>query len=134
MQVDGLVRLAAGAMKSRPCLLVMDDEVLISDLLREALVDDYMVISAVTAEEALIRFANERVDVILLDYILPDGCSRKVAERAARAEVPVVWMTGDAEAVEDEVLDGCLILQKPFRIPRLLEALTSARNLMNSQN
>lgn len=54
-------------------LLVVDDEIGIRELRRETFEDSgYQVTTASTAAQADVRWAQERPDLVLLDYPLPD--------------------------------------------------------------
>ena len=114
--------LASEAM--RPCVLVVDDETIICELLGLVLEGDYQVICASTSNEALRVLAEQSIDVMLLDYHLPSGGAVEVARRADEIGIPMAWMTGD-HAVE---FDSHRVLLKPFHIDRVSETLAEVRS------
>jgi DNA-binding response OmpR family regulator len=58
---------------ARPCILVVEDDAMVSGLLCEILEDTYRVICVAQSRKALLELAYQRIDVILLDYGLPGG-------------------------------------------------------------
>ena len=114
--------LASEAM--RPCVLVVDDETIICELLGLVLEGDYQVICASTSNDALRVLAEQNIDVMLLDYHLPSGGAVEVARRADEIGIPMAWMTGD-HAVE---FDSHRVLLKPFHIDRMSETLAEVRS------
>ena len=111
-------------MPGKRCLtvLVVDDEALlrwsIAELLRRA---GHTVIEATSAEkarEAMTR-TPERIDVVLLDYRLPDSNDLRFLEEVRRRlpQTAVVLMTasGTPEMVQDAKDRGAYcVLSKPF--------------------
>jgi len=114
--------LASEAM--RPCVLVVDDETIICELLGLVLEGDYQVICASTSNDALRVLAEQNIDVMLLDYHLPSGGAVEVARRADEIGIPMAWMTGD-HAVG---FDSHRVLLKPFHIDRVSETLAEVRS------
>jgi DNA-binding response OmpR family regulator len=109
---------------ARPCILVVEDDAMVSELLCEVLEDIYQVMSVAQSSEALLKLAHQPIDVILLDYGLPGGGAEEIAKRADQRGVPMIWMTGDPAAVRMLDADNRLLVVKPFRISQVLGALT----------
>jgi len=79
---------------------------------------------------AAVELFDERVDVVLLDLILPDRSGHDVfrALREERPEVPVVLFSGYGEQADVSKLlsAGAHFIPKPFEVDELLEALERA--------
>ncbi len=65
--------------------------------------------------------------LILLDFAMPgmNGADVARAVRALHADLAIVLMTGfaDTQSIVDATGPDVTILQKPFRLPRLLRAI-----------
>jgi DNA-binding response OmpR family regulator len=125
----GLLPESSVVMRFCPRVLIVEDEAAISEILSEALHEDYEVVCVARVDEALLVFGQQRIDVVLLDYHLLDGNAQDVAKRADQAEVPVVWIPGDPDIVETLVRASHFLLAKPFGIQQVLDMLAKARGL-----
>ena len=93
------------SMSHQPRVLIVDDEPLNLELLRQELeVLGYVLDEARSGEEALLRAGEQQPDVILLDIMMPgmDGfevCRRLKISEGTR-EVPVIFMTALSEIAD----------------------------------
>jgi DNA-binding response OmpR family regulator len=103
-------------------ILLVDDEDAVQKLLTYPLEKEgFRVVQARDGEEALERFAAERIDLVVLDIMLPklDGLEVCKRLRAASPSVPIIMLTA-----RDDELDKVLGLElgaddyitKPFSI------------------
>src|SRR5881392_3903971 len=102
-------------------ILLVDDEESVQKLLAYPLErEGFRVLQARDGEEALERFASERVDLVVLDVMLPKLDGLEVCKRLrAESEVPIIMLTA-----RDDELDKVLGLElgaddyitKPFSI------------------
>ncbi len=106
---------------SSPTILLVDDE----DSVRKVLAfplerDGYVVVQAADGEEALERFAAQRIDLVVLDIMLPKLDGLEVCKRLrATSSVPIIMLTA-----RDDELDKVIGLElgaddyitKPFSI------------------
>ena len=104
-----------------PTVLIVDDEPLVRWSLKERLMrEGYRVLEASTAEDALARSADH-VDVMLLDYRLPDATGLAVLHQlgATHPEILVILMTAYStveNAVEAITLGAFDYINKPFDV------------------
>ncbi len=102
-------------------ILLVDDEESVQKLLTYPLErDGYRVVHASDGEEALARFNVERVDLVVLDVMLPKLDGLEVCKRLrARSTVPIVMLTARGDEL-DKVLGLELgaddYITKPFSI------------------
>src|SRR5687767_6622625 len=102
-------------------ILLVDDEDAVQKLLTYPLErDGFKVVHARDGEEALVRFAEESVDLVVLDLMLPRVDGLEVCRRLrATSSVPIIMLTA-----RDDELDKVLGLElgaddyitKPFSI------------------
>jgi DNA-binding response OmpR family regulator len=102
-------------------ILLVDDEDSVQKLLAYPLErEGFRVLQARDGEEALERFAEERVDLVVLDLMLPKLDGLEVCKRLrAESEVPIIMLTA-----RDDELDKVIGLElgaddyitKPFSI------------------
>ena len=90
---------------------------------------DVEVQEAGSAAEAMQRVAEQTPDVIVLDVALPDvdgiTLCRRLRALPAMAEVPIVLLTGDSSATDDEgrAAGANAFVRKPFSPLELLETI-----------
>jgi two-component system KDP operon response regulator KdpE len=113
-------------------ILIVDDEPAIHRFLRPALTaNDYDVVQATTAAEALRRVAADAPDVVLLDLGLPDLDGKEVIRRVREwSDVPIVILSArDRETEKIEALDlgADDFINKPFGVGELMARLRAAR-------
>jgi DNA-binding NtrC family response regulator len=107
-----------------PTILVVDDEPLIRWTLSERLSQDHLVVvEADTARAALARFGPD-IDLVLLDYKLPDSDGLQVLRsmKAADPDVPVILLTAvsSVETAVEAMKQGAYhYANKPFNLDEL---------------
>lgn len=107
-------------------ILIVDDEEHILELIRFNLEKEYRVVTAVSGEEALEILGREKVDLMILDLMLPgiDGiqvCNKLRNEKASK-HLPIIMLTAKTED-SDRIL-GLEVgaddyLPKPFNVREL---------------
>lgn len=110
-------------------ILVVDDEDGVRNLIQRILTRaGYEVVMAPSGPEAitLMEGYSGRVDLLLVDVIMPRMSGRKVSEQLG---LPTVFMSGYPNRIdtgEGILPEDVAFLQKPFTRPDLLEAVTNA--------
>jgi two-component system, response regulator PdtaR len=118
----------------RTCVLVVEDEILISNLIAEVLGESGFDVHAVANAEAALAYvdSNAAVDVLFTDINLPGGMDgSKLAERVRerRPELPIVYCSGrfSPSALAPPV-PRSVFVKKPYVLAdvcTLLERLTT---------
>jgi DNA-binding response OmpR family regulator len=113
-------------------ILVVDDENSIRAALSKLLhAEDYEVVSAKNGQEAIERFGEKKIDLLLLDLGLPVKDGWGTLEWLARVNplLPVIIITGlyaQRELAERAGADA--LMEKPLDVSRLLQTI---RDLIN---
>jgi two-component system CitB family response regulator len=115
-------------LRNLPRVLLVEDDRRAHQLLQEVLVNvGFEVISAMTQASGLAGLSR-RVDCVILDLQLPDGCGEAIL-RAIRGErlpvrVAVTTAVADPERLRKlAALGPDLVLHKPIDLPELLRWL-----------
>lgn len=119
--------------EKRPVILVVDDALDTLRMICDALmVENYVVLAARDATEALARFEVTVPDGVLLDAVMPgiDGFAlcQHIKATPAWSHVPIVFMTGLSET--EQILKGFAsggvdYVVKPLRIPEVMARLAT---------
>jgi len=120
-------------------LLIVDDDIHITTMLKEALKkESYRIKTASNGQQALMRCHEECPDLVITDIRMPgmDGISllKKVDEK--NLNIPVILMTafGSINNAVDAMKQGAYhYLEKPFMIEQLLSTIRAALREMASQ-
>ncbi len=110
-------------------VLVVDDEFGIVDVLETILTDEgYRVLTACNGKQGLVRLAEQKPDVVLLDCMMPilggDGMLRAMAAVPDYQRIPVIMMSSLGEDVIAETCKGyTAFLHKPFRVAAVLSTV-----------
>jgi CheY-like chemotaxis protein len=115
-------------------VLVVEDEVLISQLIAEVLCENGFAVHTVEAGEEALRYleSGAKVDVLFTDINLAgrmDGSMLAREVRAQRPELPIVYCSGRfSPAALAPPVSRSIFLKKPYNpadLCRLLERLTA---------
>ena len=119
-------------------ILLVEDEEMVRAVAERALVRaGYTVVAASNGEDGLDKFSGlAEVDLIISDVMMPqmDGPTMVQQIRNAKAEVPVLFMSGYAEEqLRDSIgLANVAFLPKPFSVAQLIDAVAVIRNASES--
>src|SRR5262245_18184692 len=117
-----VIPILSWAMEERPTVLLVDDEESVQKVLTYPLErEGYRVVQARDGEQALDRYRDEHVDLVILDLMLPrlDGLAVCRRLREERSAVPIIMLTARGDE-GDKVLGLELgaddYITKPFSI------------------
>ncbi len=105
-------------------ILVADDEPMVLNLITKVLTSDgHSVMAVADGEEALQKFQKEEFDLVITDFTMPrcDGPSLAKAIKSLNANQRVVLLSGFCD--NDKLQHFDCVLEKPIRIPALLDAI-----------
>lgn len=113
-----------------PTILVVDDEVAITEVLRDLLEDEgYHVITARNGHEALASVAEVRPDVVVSDVMMPamDGWQlcRALQSDPSFQPIPIVLMSAAAQPHSREGCSCTAFVPKPFNLDAVLGTIGS---------
>jgi DNA-binding response OmpR family regulator len=115
-------------------ILVVDDDILVLDALRELLVaDGYEVATATRGQEALDIMNREDFDLVILDVIMPkmtgfDVCKQIRVLEDKKNRVKIIMLTAKTDPKDQEIGEGAgcdLYLTKPIDPRKLKELIRS---------
>ena len=119
----------------RPGILVVDDDAGIRENIADLLSsENYEVVSAANADEAMRVLESQRIDLLLTDFQMPGRNRVELIEAARRAnhQVPAILMTAYLyvfEQLDERRREGITLLRKPFDADEILQ--TVAQELAN---
>jgi CheY-like chemotaxis protein len=108
-----------------PVVMVVEDELLIATSLELALESrGYRILGPVaTVDEALELLQTTRPDMALIDYRLARTTTEALLPSLDSKHIPVCVLTGYSPAQLPSAYAGCTVLEKPFRLNTLMDAL-----------
>lgn len=111
-------------------ILVVDDEKTIVDVIEAYLKkESYTVFTASNGNKALKILDDEKIDLIILDLMLPDISGEDICKRIkSKIDIPIIMLT--AKVNEDDVLNGFKqgaddYVIKPFSVKQLIARVTA---------
>lgn len=115
-------------------ILLVDDDQTNIVLLKKRLQKDYKILNAPSGEEAFEIFCKEKLDLIILDLMLPGINGLEVLDKIREHEkdngidfgygTPIIMLTASKESWMDGFTKGCNdYLVKPVDIDILLEKI-----------
>ena len=108
-------------------VLIVDDDEFLTDTFKLLLEDaGFMVETAQTGNQALLKASQHDFNMAILDYKLPDTNGSELSKRLKERnkDINVVLLTGQVEAIDDKTIDGVNkdeILLKPISPDELLK-------------
>lgn len=139
----------AEAERSRPLILVVDDDRMMREILRDALADGgFEVVAAASGDEGIARFRELRPSLMILDVEMPgtsgfDAC-REIRRVYPEDPTPIVMLTGthDRAAIEEAYQAGATdFISKPLnadllahRVRYMLRSRGAVEDLRRSQD
>lgn len=109
----------------RPGILVVDDDEGIRENIVDLLAEEYRVVSAANAEEAIALLQSEEIDLLMTDFQMPgrNGMELIEAARERQAGLRAILMTAYLyvfEQLDEERRRGITLLRKPFDSDEIL--------------
>jgi CheY-like chemotaxis protein len=126
----------ATEMGSRPNVLLVEDEPMVSEVVAEALMEQgFAVETAANAHDALRRLrSGSPIDILFTDVVLPgdmDGAALARRARELLPHLPVIYTSGRRQAIDGLVpVEGAMFVPKPYdflNLGRLVQYLVVAR-------
>ncbi len=111
-------------MEKKLNILIIDDQIIFSDTLKESLqINDYNVSQAFTGESALEILYNNEIDMCFLDVYLPDingfNLVEKIRKISPDCEIVVMTTYQEGSYIKKALKKDIYFLTKPFKISDL---------------
>ncbi len=123
---DPASRAVASSEDAKMTVLVVDDELDITEILCEALADaGHNPVDARDGREGLEAYEREKPHVVVSDVMMPtlDGPAlvRAIRSRDDGARTVIILMSAAGSLVDDPTLEHDLFLEKPFDLGHFIE-------------
>ena len=114
-------------------LLIIDDDYVVLDLLREALtLEGFDIVSASSGLEGLEKLIKGKPDLVLLDIMMPhlDGYEvcKKIKQSPSTSNIPIIFVSAKAQPEDIEIgvsLGADDYVTKPFDFKDLAQRIRS---------
>jgi DNA-binding NtrC family response regulator len=115
-------------MVGRKRILLVDDDDVLGETLRDALTDEGYAVSLAHDGAAMraVLARGEPHDAVVLDMIMPGEPSASLALYLKTLEMPLVMISGNAPMMKFAEKNQMQLLVKPFRAAALVEAIEEA--------
>jgi two-component system, OmpR family, KDP operon response regulator KdpE len=115
-------------MAQPPLVLIVDDDQMLRDMLRDLLDDvGYRTVTASNGAAGLDTLRRAAPDLVLLDVAMPvmDGLTflRRRSAEDCRPTVPIVVMSAQSREAEARLLGAQQFVSKPFDLDNLLDVV-----------
>jgi len=119
-------------------ILVVEDEENIRKVIKKILeINEFEVVEACDGAEAMEKFYNEKIDLIILDWMLPKINGIEVLKMVRKeSSLPILMLT--AKSQEDDEVEGLEVgandyLKKPFSLKILITRVKKLLNLIGGK-
>lgn len=130
---------------TRPTLLLVDDDLELSNFMAEQLGKDYNIINAYSGNSAWKKVLTHRPDVVVTDYHMPDGngidLCLKIKSNPETNNIPVILLTGEGDEslqMQSLTMQVDHYMEKPVNIVMLRSAISQVlrvrQTLLNKMN
>jgi len=120
----------------RAHILIVEDDPTCRQMLAAVLTESGLDVASAAGGEEAMRFlySEEACDVVLCDIVMPwmSGIELSRLVKDCRPGLPVILMSGEADAIERVTESGSLALAKPFSCDRLISILSDALDLQGN--
>lgn len=112
----------------RPVILLVEDDAFTLQLIKLAIKDDFEVVTAETARQAIIYYQRHLPDIVLLDIQLPDGNGIEILQQISRTD-PHGYVVMLSSHTQKEKIIECQsggakgFIGKPFTRQRITDAM-----------
>lgn len=116
-------------------ILIVEDEILVAMYLEDLLADlgHTVVATATRLDRALTVAKSGEFDLAVLDVNLSERRSFPVAEILRERGIPFIFATGYGREGIDEAFRSSVIIQKPFELKDLQQAISDVLSGANQQ-